>query len=260
MTNRQEALLASVAERYIAAAEPVSSKFLEKRGFFGLKSATIRSEMNELETDGYLTHPYTSGGRIPTDKGYRYFVDNLIGVKLSFTPLGLRTGKRKAQNEKDRKEIKSAIAASGYSPHQINKSVAQILSELSDNLVITNIMEEDDFCKVGLASLFEMPDFREFDKMFRLTSFFDEFEDMFSQLIKRMDADAAETDGLRIFIGRENPVRDIRDETAMFAKYDLPQGYTGSLTLIGPTRMDYEKNIGLIKYTTRELNKLAQKI
>ncbi len=248
MTVRQEALLASVAERYIASAEAVSSKFLEKRGFFGLKSATIRSEMNELEADGYLTHPYTSGGRIPTDKGYRYFVDNLI------------SGKHKTKSEKGKKEIKNAIAAGGYDPHQINKNVAQILSELSDNLVITNIMEEDDFCKVGLAGLFEMPDFREFDKMFRLTNFFDEFEGIFNQIIGRIFADVADPSAeLKIFIGRENPVKDIRDETVMFTKYNLPRDCTGTLTLVGPTRMDYEKNIGLIRYTTQELNKLAQR-
>lgn len=245
LTMRQEALLASVAERYIASAEAVSSKFLEKRGFFGLKSATIRSEMNELETDGYLTHTYTSGGRIPTDKGYRYFVDNLISEK------------HKTKSEKDRKEIKNAIAAGGYDPHQINKNVAQILSELSDNLVITNIMEEDDFCKVGLAGLFEMPDFREFDKMFRLTNFFDEFENIFGQLAEKIFADVED---FHIMIGRENPVRDIRDETVMFTKYNLPRDYTGTLTLVGPTRMDYQRNIGLIKFTKDELNKLAKRI
>ena len=63
-----------------------------------------------------------------------------------------------------------------------------------------------------------------------------------------------------IFIGRENPVGGVKNETIILAKYNLPDGLTGSMTMIGPTRMDYEKNIGLVKYATEELNKLAQNI
>ena len=65
-------------------------------------------------------------------------------------------------------------------------------------------------------------------------------------------------DEVRVFIGQENPVKDIRDETVMFAKYNLPRDLTGSLTLVGPTRMDYAKNIGLIKCATRELNRISR--
>jgi len=245
ITPRQQTLLASIINEYIRTAEPVSSKFLEKSGFFGLKSATIRGEMNDLEEHGYLSHLYTSSGRVPTDRAYRYFVDNLLSVR------------RKGQSEKDKKEIKNAISAAGHDPHQINKNVAQILAELSDNLVITNILEEDDFFKIGLASLFEMPEFREFDKLFRLTSFFDEFEQMFSRIEKNFFDDSDRD--FRIFIGRENPVKNIRDETVMFARYNLPDDRTGSLTLVGPTRMDYAKNIGLIRFTADELNKIAKR-
>ena len=65
---------------------------------------------------------------------------------------------------------------------------------------------------------------------------------------------------MKIFIGKENPVRNIKDETVILARYNLPHNFRGSLTLVGPTRMDYGKNIGLIRYTTEELNKLAKKI
>ncbi len=246
ITPRQVILLTSIIEEYIQTAEPVSSKLLEKSGFFGLKSATIRAEMNDLEERGYLTHLYTSSGRVPTDRGYRYYVDNLVSVK------------RKAKSEKNRKEIKNAIAAAGYDPRQINKNVAQILSELSGNLVITGVLEEDDFFKVGLSSLFEMPEFREFNKTFQLTSFFDEFEDLFAKLEEDFFG-GSPADEPKVFIGRENPARGIRDETVMFAKYNLPRNYTGSMTMVGPTRMDYQKNIGLVRYTTDELNKLAKR-
>ena len=254
-------LLASIIENFIKTAEPVSSKLLEKSGFFDLSSATIRAEMNELEGCGYLAHLFTSSGRIPTDRAYRYYVDNTIHHRNPSTRAKLCAGRgTEGLGDKELEsgckiKIKTAIRRAGEDPREINRVVAQTLSALSDNLVITGIMEEDDFFKVGLSSLFEMPEFREFDRAFRLTSFFDEFESLFDQIEKEFFAD-----DVKVFIGRENPVRDIQDETVMFAKYNLPNDLTGSLTLIGPTRMDYAKNIGLIKYATGELNKLSKEV
>jgi heat-inducible transcriptional repressor len=243
MTPRQEALLASIINEYVQTAEPLSSKLLEKMGFFGLSSATIRGEMCELENLGYLAQLHTSSGRIPTDMAYRLFVDNMIGQESYEVPSDCK------------KRINKVLLTLSGDPREINKTVAQLLSELTDNLVIAGVPEQDDFFKVGLSSLFEMPEFREFDKVFKLTSFFDEFESLFSGIEKEFFGD-----DFKIFIGNENPVKNIRDETVMFAKYTLPGNYACSLTLIGPTRMDYGKNIGLIKYTTDELNKLAKNI
>lgn len=248
LSERLENLLGAVVERYVASAEPVSSKLLAKRGFFGLKSASIRNALGELEEQGYLTHPYTSGGRVPTDAGYRYYVDNLLDINCQAPPTP-----RKQQ-------IRQTIRQSGNDPWLINHNVAQLLSAMTGNLVITAIDEEDDFFKVGLASLFEQPDFQEMNRMFRLTSFFEGFDEMFGQLERAFFSQAAEADDdVKIAIGQENPVKDIRDETVMFAKYGLPDGYSGSLTLVGPTRMKYAENIGLIRYTTDELNKLAKR-
>ncbi len=255
INKRQEVLLASIIEKFIRTAEPVSSKFLEKIGFFGLSSATIRAEMNELEEAGFLAHLYTSSGRVPTDIAYRYYVDNVLSQEdLNAEP-----------KESDKKRIRSVLASVSNDPREITKAIAQILSDLSENLVIAGIEEGQDFFKVGLSSLFGMPEFREFDRAFRLTSFFDGFEDLFGEIEKeffgvgRHRRDNYKQNDIRVFIGRENPLENIRDETVMFAKYDLPKDYTGSITLIGPTRMDYVKNLNLIKYATSELNKIARK-
>ena len=242
-------MLALIIKEYVGTAEPISSKFLEKMGLFDLSSATIRAEMNELEGLGYLAQLHTSGGRVPTDRAYRFFVDNLID----------ETGLEPTADCK--KKIKRALYETDSDPREISKTVAQLLSELSDNLVITGMPEQADFFKVGLSSLFEFPEFREFGKVSRLTSFFDQFEEIFDQLEKDFFGNFKEGfDNIQIKIGRENPVRNIKDETVMFARYNLPKNYIGSLTLVGPTRMDYGKNIGLIRYTTEELNKLAKRI
>jgi len=249
LTPRQSALVATIVGQYIKMAKPISSKEIEKSNFFGLKSASIRGEMNELESMGYLDQFHTSGGRIPTDIAYRYYVDNFI-----------EPGKLKPTLS-DKKKISFAIKSAGNDPHQLNKTVARTLSDLCENLVITNIDQQDDFFKFGLSGMFELPDFRELDKAFRMTNFFDQFENIFNQLERQLFSMIdGRFENLNIVIGGENNIHDVKDETVMFARYNLPKNCAGSLTLIGPTRMDYEKNIGLINYTAGELNKLAEKI
>ncbi len=83
-TGRKIEILKEVIGRFIAKADPVSSKRIAQDSEFDLCSATIRKEMAELEEMGYLTHPHTSAGRTPTDKGYRFYVDNVIKEQLEF--------------------------------------------------------------------------------------------------------------------------------------------------------------------------------
>jgi heat-inducible transcriptional repressor len=247
LTPRQSALIATIVSQYTQTAKPVSSKEIEESGFFGLRSATIRGEMNDLEELGYLTQFHTSGGRIPTDIAYRYYVDNFVD------PEKLEPSKI------DKRKISAAISEAGNDPYSLNKNIAKVLSNICDNLVITKIDQGEDFFKFGLSGLFELPDFREFDKAFRLTSFFDQFESVFDEFEKHFFSEIGDRfENLNIFIGDENTVRNVKDETVMFTRYNLPKRFQGSLTLIGPTRMDYQKNIGLIKFATDELNKLAK--
>src|SRR3989344_7120602 len=248
ITNRQERLLNFIIKKYVKTAKPVGSALVAKRGGFELSPASLRSEMYELEKAGYLSHLHTSGGRVPTDKAYRYFVNNL-----------LENDSEPTINEK--RKIKTAINSSS-DPYRLNQGIARILSELSDNLIITKVLDDDNFYKVGLASLFEMPEFREFDRVFRLASFFDEFDQMFEKIETGFFKDFKEESapGFNVFIGRENSLPGIRDETIMTARYDLPEGLEGLLTLVGPTRMDYGRNIGLVRYTTEALNRLSRQI
>lgn len=79
LNSRQQTVLSLVIHAYVATAQPISSKSLMGKGKLLVSSATIRNEMATLEELGYLTHPHTSAGRLPTDKGYRYFVEHLVG-------------------------------------------------------------------------------------------------------------------------------------------------------------------------------------
>lgn len=79
LTSRQQIILGLVVREYVSTAAPVGSKGLADKFKLGVSSATVRNELSRLEELGYLTHPHTSAGRQPTDKGYRYFVERLMG-------------------------------------------------------------------------------------------------------------------------------------------------------------------------------------
>ena len=259
---RQEKLLNFIIKEYVKTAKPVGSALVAKRGGFELSPASLRSEMYELEKAGYLSHLHTSGGRVPTDKAYRHFVNNLI-QNDDFEP---------ATDEK--RKIRMAINSTD-NPRRLNQNIARALSNLSDNIVITNILDpapnlsadrhsekgrvwsgagDSDFYKVGLASLVEFPEFKEIERVFEMTNLFDRFELMFSRIEKYFLSQLE--DEFNILIGSENPLDHIKNETMILAKYDLPDNLRGSLTMIGPTRMNYERNIGLVRYAVNELNKI----
>ncbi len=84
--DRKLDVLRAIVEDYVATEEPVGSKSLVERHDLGVSSATIRNDMASLEDEGYIAQPHTSAGRVPTDKGYRLFVDRLAGVKPMTSP------------------------------------------------------------------------------------------------------------------------------------------------------------------------------
>ncbi|KKT28675.1 MAG: hypothetical protein A3G02_00485 [Candidatus Yanofskybacteria bacterium RIFCSPLOWO2_12_FULL_44_13b] len=231
-------LLNFIIEEFIETAKPVGSALAAKNRQFKVSPATIRSDMGDLEEAGLLAQLHTSGGRVPTDLAYRYYVDNLL-VDFQYQL------SNKCRNKIDR-ELSNAGDA-----REISHAAAKLISDISENVVISGISQEKDFFKTGISNLFDLPEFRSIDRLLNVTSFFDEFDDMFAKIERQFFSEPE----LSIFIGRENPMPNLRNESVMCATYELPGGLTGNLTLIGPTRMDYEKNIALIRYTTKSINK-----
>ncbi len=251
ITERQGKILTFLVKSYVKTAKPVSSGLLERILGLGLSSPTIRNELQALTKAKFIIQLHTSGGRVPTDKAYRYYVNSLLENDVGLDP-----------KAKDKAKIRQALNEMPPNPREINKVVARVLSNLSENLVITGISQDEDFFKKGLVSLFENPEFREFGEAFQLARFFEEFEGMFQFIEREFFNTLGVPRGVpvQIMIGKENPFRQIQHETVMCAKYGLPGNCVGSLTLVGPTRMDYEKNIALIKYITEELNKIVRRI
>ena len=123
LASRKEKILSAVVTKYVETGEPVGSKALQTETDLGVSSATIRNELKALDDEGYLTQPHTSAGRVPTKKGYRYYVDNL----MRRTPLP----------ERLREHIEHTVSPTVQSPEIILSKTASVLAGLCDAAAIT---------------------------------------------------------------------------------------------------------------------------
>lgn len=247
MTPRQQQLLRLIIDRYIRTGEPISSRFLEDIGAFGVKSATLRNEMNNLEQAGYLTQLYTSSGRVPTDRGYRFFVDSLLSEAEEPTSPRLT------------RQLSDRLEDTVLEPRHLTQALAQALGDLSGVMVIARVDQNRpvDIFKVGLSNLFGFPEFHALERAVGIAELFDHFEDFADSLLA--DWQAPETFPVCISIGRENRIRNASHETVMSTRYRLPGGYTGTVTMVGPMRMDYRRNVGLLCSAADLMDALAER-
>lgn len=228
MDDRQKILFSTILEEYIETAKPIGSNFLAEKSNFSLSSATIRNELAELEKEGYLTHPHTSAGRIPTEKGYRYYVEELLEEK----PVS-----RTIQNrlEKDLKRL-------GQKEIKI-KNLAKNIAEISGEGVFIGF-SADDFYYTGLSNVFRKPEFSDLNLVLGLSEVVDKLDESLSQIFSECDQ------GLHVLIGRENPFGDNCATIFTRSKKDQIFG------LFGPMRMSYAINQPLIKYTQELLTEI----
>lgn len=127
---RKEKILSAVVEKYVEAGEPVGSKALQSEAGLGVSSATIRNELKSLDDDGYLTQPHTSAGRVPTKKGYRYYIDNLMPV------IDLP--------DRVREHIERSIGERAQSPETVLNRAAAVLAELTDAAAVVTTPPSDE--------------------------------------------------------------------------------------------------------------------
>lgn len=234
MNHRQQQVLSAIIELYTKTALPIGSQVLLDHFSFPVSSATLRSDMVELEKEGYLYQPHTSAGRIPTDQGYRFYVEEMMGDEdLS------REDQRRLQ--KELLIMKAKQARSG-------RSTAKLLSALSGNLAVSGLIDKEEFYDFGIKELMEKPEFREIDELCRLVEALDSLDEKLDGImIKLKDGET------HIFIGSENPIKEISNCSMVVAPYRDKDGERGVLAIIGPKRMDYAKNKSLIEYMKRLL-------
>ncbi|CCJ34387.1 heat-inducible transcriptional repressor HrcA [Caloramator australicus] len=334
--ERKRYILKAIVDDYIETAEPVGSRTIAKKYEMGISSATIRNEMADLEELGYLEQPHTSAGRVPSDKGYRYYVDKLINIKdptpeeafeikniLQFATICeidniiKRTTKLLSEVTRYTAAVlspsvkKSAVKSiqlvqvndydilaivvtdtavikhvliklprridydtllkinnmlneklRNLTVEQIDLSVInQILMELRGYYEILNAIipvlydslksVDCDIYLEGTTNIFKYPEYNDINKAKNFLSLLERKETL-------IDIFSDDGENLKVSIGKENNNDEARDCSIIRASYMVGNKVVGTIGVIGPTRMDYSKVIGILKFIADNLNDILR--
>ncbi|MEB3100714.1 heat-inducible transcriptional repressor HrcA [Ferviditalea candida] len=337
LTERQKMILSAIIDDYIRSAEPVGSRSISKREDVGFSPATIRNEMSDLEEMGYLEQPHTSAGRIPSHKGYRYYVDHLIkpdflsnrelevykhffaekiqeieGVvqqaavilssltnytsivlgpeifttslrHLQLLPLDKESAVAIIVTSTGHVENKTVSIPPGVPMSEIEKMVAilndklkgvpllqlksKLYSEISEELkkhvsryeslfqIIQNVLDQREIQRVflgGTTNILSQPEFKDVEKVKTILDLFDETEKMVKLV-------SSNKQGIQVRIGTENSMEAINNCSLITATYSIDGMVLGTVGVIGPTRMEYGKVIGLLDRFSRDLELMMRR-
>jgi transcriptional regulator of heat shock response len=234
MNTRQKQVLSAIVELYTKTALPVGSQALLEHFEFPVSSATLRNDMALLEEEGYLYQPHVSAGRIPTDEGYRLYVEEMMGDE--------------DLSREDQRKLQKELLVMKAKQTRMGRSTAKLLSALSGNLVVSGLIGRDELYDFGMKELMEKPEFQEIDELCRIVETLDSLDEKLDSIMSRL-----KSGDVQIFIGEENPIKEISNCSMVVAPYENSEG-KGILAIIGPKRMDYAKNKSLIEYMKKLLN------
>ena len=220
LTERQQQLLKTIVESYIQEVQPVASGYLVGKMKNSVSSATIRNEMVFLEKENYIEQPHTSAGRIPTEKAYNYYVENLMNVC--------------ADKEYDFGQVNDRTGV---------KTLAKRLTEITGETVVV-AFDNNDFYYTGISNLFSKVEFEDRNLLIDM-----------SQVIDHLDSALAEifddVDSIQTYIGQNNPF-GTKCSSVVVSFPVAEQNII--LAIIGPMRMNYAQVIGVINYISDKLN------
>ena len=340
LDERKITILKAIIKNYMETGEPVGSRTISKYVNSKWSSATIRNEMSDLEEMGYIIQPHTSAGRIPSDKGYRFYVDQILQEKdnevmeikeLMVQRMGRLELVLKALAKNLASNTNYAAMISGPQYHRnklkfiqlskvdankllivtvvegniIKNTLVTIDGEISDeellnlnillntnlngltieeiNLgVISRLKEEagvhrqvvdlvlnevaavikadgDDFqiYTSGATNIFKYPELSDSQKASELLSTLEHTETL-QELVSEAGGNQSET-GIQVYIGDESPVQAMKDCGVVTATYDLGEGLKGTIGIIGPKRMDYEKVLRTLRNLMTQLDATFKK-
>ena len=340
LDERKVKILDAIIRNYLATGEPVGSRTISKYTDLNLSSATIRNEMADLEEMGYIVQPHTSAGRIPSDKGYRLYVDHLMEEKdkeisemkdfvIEKTEKMEKVLKQAAKLLANNTNYATLVSAPAYSKNKIkfiqlsvvsdtqllavivmnsnvvknqmidisepldNETVlklnillntslnglsldeinlgtiallkeqagihSEIVSNVLDTLVETISETEDlQIYTSGATNILKYPELSDSDSVSSLLSTFEEKEELQSLVTESLSDNENET-GIQVYIGNETPVQTMKDCSVVTAVYDLGEGVKGTIGIIGPKRMDYEKVMDNLKTLKSQLDGIYKK-
>jgi len=227
MTERQAKLLAAIIEQYAEVAVPVGSITLAK--LFGVSSATIRAEMAALEEMGYIGQPHTSAGRVPTDKGYRYYVNQITDLPQADEAPKLL--------DRSARAIDARVATYSDRTDRAIRSAVDSLVEITHNLGLATI--GDQLYMNGMGNLFSQPEFAA--NPAQVARLLDNLEPWLRE--------AAPNEPLNVFIGAENPIGKSSQASLIISRFRSPYSDNSYIGVLGPTRQDYAKVMRLVRHT-----------
>ena len=336
LDERKKIILQAVIRNYLETGEPVGSRTISKYTDLNLSSATIRNEMADLEEMGYIVQPHTSAGRIPSDQGYRFYVDALMSEKerevVEMKELMVQRQDKMetllkqivrvlAQNTQyatmisapqsrknklkfiqlsrvDEQQLLAVVVSegnviknnilhvkedlsdetllklnillntnlNGLSIDEVNLGMiavlkqqagihSDIVSEVIDALAEALRAEEDlEVYTSGTNNIFRYPELADQRKASELITAFEEKQAL-GELLQGVTEDAAGT-GIQVYIGAETPVQSMKDCSVVTATYELGDGMKGTIGIIGPKRMDYDKVVGTLRTLQTKLDEL----
>ena len=239
LSERKKLILNAIVSEYIDTAEPVSSVTIVNKYNAGCSSATVRNEMSDLEEMGYLDKPHTSAGRMPSGRGYRFYVNSMFPYK--------------APQEAGSKLRRAFLSQLSETDDLIEKA-SDFISRFTNYTVIATDSYENMPRRIytgGVVNIFNHPEYKNLEKARRLISFIDSRDSIY-KVISELDGG----ERVRILIGDENPYEALKDCSIVISHYRDARGRRGGLGIIGPTRMHYDTVVSSLETVTEMLEKL----
>lgn len=224
MDSRKEQIFHAVIDQYVKTSEPVGSQSMALLDQFRVSPATIRNEMAELEDMGYLTHPYTSAGRIPTEKGYQYYIEHFLSP------------------DEPSKHVISHLKKAYQSAADTGiKNLARATADITSTAVFV-AFADNHLYYTGLSNLFSHTEFSNHELIRSMGEIIDNMDNIVYRIFDDID-------DIEVKIGRQNPFGDAC--ASIIASYHK-KSKKGLMGIIGTMRMDYQKNYSII-YCVKKL-------
>lgn len=235
LSDRRQRVLAALIEEYVARAMPVGSRTLTERYRFGVSPATIRNELSALEDEGYISQPHTSAGRIPTDFGYRTFVDNLI----------------ESGDITDDASAVEALAQLKKTATELDDLLEKTSAALSQFTDCLSVVAPPDFShprRLGIMSLMRQPEFAYTESLLPIMQVLEDD----TVLLHVLDSTAPSGTAPQVRIGSENETEQLSGVSVVACRYGCVDD-GGIVAVIGPTRMDYTKALAAVRIASKTL-------
>ena len=233
MTERQKQILYAIIEEYAELATPVGSVTLAK--LFDVSSATIRAEMGKLEQMGYLMQPHTSAGRIPTDAGYRLYVNSLQeNIRHDEDVKPEETTK---PTDRTTKALATRIQAQSRADYAVRAAVDSLV-ELTGNLGLATL--GDQIYISGFGNLFSQPEFSQSAQVQAVAQLIDN--------IKPWLREVQPNEAINVYIGTENPVGKTSNVSLVISRFHSPYSDRSYIGVLGPTRQSYRRVMSLVRH------------